>query len=128
MLDISYYKPYNCRYQSQASPNQYEVYECGLLCETVCFFVAFVLIVCAVFAEFDVSGGAVTFGAEFGVFHWLLLSSDNNIIQYGVLVCQVLLGRRKKRAPVGALYYMGGSSKSGVSSASADTGGSQAMF
>ena len=128
MLDISYYEPYYCCYKGQAGPNQYEIYKCSLFCEVICFLVSLVLIVCAVFAEFDVSGGAVTFNAEFVVFHCLLLSSDNNIIQYGVLVCQVLLGAEKKRAPVGALYYMGGSSKSGVSSASADTGGSQAMF
>ena len=99
MLDTSYYEPYDCCYKGQAGPNQYEIYECSLLCEVVCFLVAFVLIVCAVFAEFDVSGGAVTFDAEFGVFHWLLLSSDNNIIQYGVLVCQVLLGAEKKEPP-----------------------------
>ena len=90
MLDTSYYEPYDCHYKGQASPNQYEIYESGSFCEGVRFLVAFVLIVCAVFAEFDVSGGAVTFDAEFGVFHCLLLSSDNNIIQYDVLVCQVL--------------------------------------
>ena len=80
MPDTSYYEPYDCHYKGQASPNQYEVYESGSFCEGIRFFVALVLVVCAVFAEFDVSGCAVTFDAEFGVFHCLLLSSDNSII------------------------------------------------
>ena len=99
MPDTSYYEPYDCHYKGQASPNQYEVYESSLFCEVACFFVTRILIVCAVFAEFDVSGGAVTFDAEFGIFHCLLLSSDNNIIQYGVLVCQVLMAIEKKEPP-----------------------------
>ena len=99
MLDTSYYEPYDCCYKGQAGPNQYEIYECSLLCEVVCFLVARILIACAGFAEINVDVGAVTFAAEFVVLHWLLLSSDNNIIQYGVLVCQVLLGRRKKEPP-----------------------------
>ena len=99
MLDTSYYEPYDCCYKGQAGPNQYEIYECGLLCEAVCFLVACILIARAVFAEINVDVGAVTLAAEFVVLHWLLLSSDNNIIQYGVLVCQVLLGAEKKEPP-----------------------------
>ena len=91
MLGTSYYKPYNCRYQSQAGPNQYEVYESGLLCKTVCFLVARILIACASSADVDISADMFhALGAKIVVLHCLLLSSDNNIIQYYVLVCQVL--------------------------------------
>ena len=99
MLDISYYEPYYCCYKGQASPNQYEVYECGLRCEAVCFLVSRILIARAGFAEINVYVGAVTLTAEFVVFHCLLLSSDNNIIQYYVLVCQVLKAVEKKEPP-----------------------------
>ena len=99
MLDTSYYEPYDCCYKGQAGPNQYKVYECSLFCEVACFFVARILIARAGFAEINVDVGAVTPDAEFVVLHCLLLSSDNNIIQYGVLVCQVLLGAEKKEPP-----------------------------
>lgn len=80
MLDTSYYEPYDRCYKGQAGPNQYEVYESGLLCEVVCFFVALVLIARAGFAEVNVVVDAVTFDAKIVVFHCLLLSSDNSII------------------------------------------------
>ena len=99
MLDTSYYEPYYCYYKGQAGPNQYEVYECSLFCEAACFFVSRILIARAGFAEINVDVGAVTPDAELVVLHCLLLSSDNNIIQYGVLVCQVLLGAEKKEPP-----------------------------
>ena len=82
MLGISYYEPYYCCYKGQAGPNQYEVYESGLLCETVCFLVALVLIICASSADVNISADVFhAFCAEFVVLHCLLLSSDNNIIQ-----------------------------------------------
>ena len=99
MLDTSYYEPYDCCYKGQAGPNQYEIYESGSFCEGVCFFVARILIARAGFAEVNVDVGAVASDAEFGVFHWLLLSSDNSIIQYDVLVCQVLKVIEKKEPP-----------------------------
>ena len=99
MLDTSYYEPYDCCYKGQAGPNQYEVYKSSLFCECIRFLVTRILIARAGFAEINVDVGAVTPDAEFVVLHCLLLSSDNNIIQYGVLVCQVFRGAEKKEPP-----------------------------